>query len=159
MARGSTVKEMSTNFGKLDKFEGHDFRRWQKNMHFLLTTLKVVYVLTTPMPELLEDDTVEAIRRRAKMWNLQRSCKILLNPSTWRRMLLDSVIIMARGSTVKEMSTNFGKLDKFEGHDFRRWQKNMHFLLTTLKVVYVLTTPMPELLEDDTVEAIRRRAK
>nr|GEV65170.1 hypothetical protein [Tanacetum cinerariifolium] len=25
---------------KLDKFEGHDFRRWQKKMHFLLTTLK-----------------------------------------------------------------------------------------------------------------------
>ncbi|GKB97450.1 zinc finger, CCHC-type containing protein [Tanacetum coccineum] len=66
---GSTVKEMTTNFGKLDKFEGHDFRRWQKNMHFLLTTLKVVYVLTTPMPELLEDDTVKAIRRRAKWEN------------------------------------------------------------------------------------------
>ncbi|GKE03111.1 hypothetical protein Tco_1391094, partial [Tanacetum coccineum] len=49
---GNTVKDMKTNFGKLDKFEGHDFRRWQKKMHFLLTTLKVVYVLTTPMPEL-----------------------------------------------------------------------------------------------------------
>ncbi|GKF21189.1 hypothetical protein Tco_0069827, partial [Tanacetum coccineum] len=39
---GNTVKEMTTNFGKLDKFEGHDFRRWQKKMHFLLTTLKNV---------------------------------------------------------------------------------------------------------------------
>ncbi|GJX88993.1 hypothetical protein Tco_0341007 [Tanacetum coccineum] len=29
--------------GKLDKFEGSDFRRWQKKMHFLLTTLKVAY--------------------------------------------------------------------------------------------------------------------
>nr|GEU69216.1 hypothetical protein [Tanacetum cinerariifolium] len=35
-------------------------------MHFLLTTLKVVYVLTTPMPELVEDATVEAIRIKAK---------------------------------------------------------------------------------------------
>ncbi|GJY07722.1 zinc finger, CCHC-type containing protein [Tanacetum coccineum] len=61
---GNTVKEVTTNFGKLDKFERHDFRRWQKKMHFLLMTLKVVYVLTTPMPELMEDDTVEAIRRR-----------------------------------------------------------------------------------------------
>ncbi|GJZ31083.1 zinc finger, CCHC-type containing protein [Tanacetum coccineum] len=69
MAGGSTVKEMTTNFGKLDKFEGQDFRRWQKKMHFLLTTLKVVYVLTTLMPELLEDDTVVAIRRRAKWEN------------------------------------------------------------------------------------------
>ncbi|GJS66639.1 zinc finger, CCHC-type containing protein [Tanacetum coccineum] len=68
------------------------------------------------------------------------------------------IVIMA-GNTVKEMTTNFGKLDKFEGHDFRRWQKKMHFLLTTLKVVYVLTTPMPELLEDATVEAIITKAK
>nr|GEV63133.1 zinc finger, CCHC-type [Tanacetum cinerariifolium] len=36
---------MTTKFEKLDKFEGNDFRRWQKKMHFLLTTLKVVYVL------------------------------------------------------------------------------------------------------------------
>nr|GEW58574.1 hypothetical protein [Tanacetum cinerariifolium] len=66
---GNTMKGMTTNFGKLDKFEGHYFRRWQNKMHFLLTTLKVVYVLTTPMPELMEDDTVEAIRRRAKWEN------------------------------------------------------------------------------------------
>nr|GEV06564.1 zinc finger, CCHC-type [Tanacetum cinerariifolium] len=72
---GNTVKEMTTNFGKLDKFEGHDFRRWQKKMHFLLTTLKVVYVLTTPMPELLEDATVEAIRIKAKWENDDYICK------------------------------------------------------------------------------------
>ncbi|GJZ63363.1 zinc finger, CCHC-type containing protein [Tanacetum coccineum] len=69
------VKDMTTNFGKLDKFEGHDFRRWQKKMHFLLTTLKVVYVLTRPMPELLEDATVEAIRIRAKWENDDYICR------------------------------------------------------------------------------------
>ncbi|GJW29702.1 zinc finger, CCHC-type containing protein [Tanacetum coccineum] len=68
------------------------------------------------------------------------------------------VVIMA-GNTVKDMTINFGKLDKFEGHNFRRWQKKMHLLLTTLKVVYVLTTLIPELLEDATVEAIRIREK
>nr|GEV50287.1 zinc finger, CCHC-type [Tanacetum cinerariifolium] len=68
------LKEITTNFGKLDKFEGHDFRRWQKKMHFLLTTLKVVYVLTTPMPELLEDAIVEAIRIRAKWENDDYIC-------------------------------------------------------------------------------------
>nr|GEV07069.1 hypothetical protein [Tanacetum cinerariifolium] len=57
MAGGSTVKEMTTNSGKLDKFEGHDFRRWEKKIYFLLTTLMVVCVMSTPMPELLEDDT------------------------------------------------------------------------------------------------------
>nr|GEV75104.1 hypothetical protein [Tanacetum cinerariifolium]GEV75111.1 hypothetical protein [Tanacetum cinerariifolium] len=111
---GNTVKDMTTNFGKLDKFEGHDFRRWQKKMLFLLTTLKVVSVLTTPMPELLKDATVEAIRIRAKwenddyicrghilmvclilflmyirILNRLRSCGIHLNPSTWLRILQD----------------------------------------------------------------------
>nr|GEV58975.1 retrovirus-related Pol polyprotein from transposon TNT 1-94 [Tanacetum cinerariifolium] len=66
---------MTTNFGKLDKFEGHDFRRWQKKMHFLLTTLKVFYVLTTPMPELVKDATVEAIRIRAKWENDDYICR------------------------------------------------------------------------------------
>ena len=45
-----SVKEMTSKFGKLEKFQGVDFRRWQKKMHFLLTTLKVVYVLSTPRP-------------------------------------------------------------------------------------------------------------
>nr|GEX76542.1 zinc finger, CCHC-type [Tanacetum cinerariifolium] len=31
--------------------------------------LKVVYVLTTPMSKLMEDDTMEAIRRRVKWKN------------------------------------------------------------------------------------------
>ncbi|GJT87690.1 zinc finger, CCHC-type containing protein [Tanacetum coccineum] len=75
MVGGSTVKEMTMNFGKLDKFERHDFRRWQKKMHFLLTTLKVVYVFTTHMPELLVDDTVEAIRRIAKWENDDYICR------------------------------------------------------------------------------------
>nr|GEV82629.1 zinc finger, CCHC-type [Tanacetum cinerariifolium] len=68
------------------------------------------------------------------------------------------VVIMA-GNTMKDMTTNFGKLDKFEGDNFRRWQKKMQILLTRLKVVYVLTAPMLELLEDATVEPIRIRAK
>ncbi|GKC67770.1 zinc finger, CCHC-type containing protein [Tanacetum coccineum] len=72
---GITVKDMTMNFGKLNKFEGHDFRRWQKKMHFLLTTLTVVYVLTTPMPDLVEDATVEAIRIRAKWENDDYICR------------------------------------------------------------------------------------
>nr|GEX61561.1 zinc finger, CCHC-type [Tanacetum cinerariifolium] len=72
---GNTVKDMTTNFGKLDKFKGHDFRRWQKKMHFLLMTLKVVYVLTTPMPELMEDVIVEAIRIRVKWENDDYICR------------------------------------------------------------------------------------
>ncbi|KAI3692728.1 hypothetical protein L6452_32550 [Arctium lappa] len=38
-------------------------------MHFLLTTLKVVYMLSTPMPEVMEDETLEMTRRRDKWEN------------------------------------------------------------------------------------------
>ncbi|GKA15096.1 zinc finger, CCHC-type containing protein [Tanacetum coccineum] len=89
---GNTVKDMTTNFGKLDKFEGHDFRRWQKKMHFLLTTLKVVYVLTTPMPELVKDATVEAIRIRAKWENDDYICRghILNEDSSSKKFLVSN---------------------------------------------------------------------
>ncbi|KAI3749922.1 hypothetical protein L2E82_20543 [Cichorium intybus] len=69
MSSGNTVKEMTSSFGKLEKFEGQDFRRWQKNMHFLLTTLKVLYVLSTPRLPTNEDETLEATRIHNKWEN------------------------------------------------------------------------------------------
>ncbi|GKF19038.1 hypothetical protein Tco_0067676, partial [Tanacetum coccineum] len=62
----AVMKHVASNFVKLDKFEGVDFKRWQKNMHFLLSSMSVVYVLTTPISEDGGDDaTVEQIRKRA----------------------------------------------------------------------------------------------
>ncbi|GJW65331.1 reverse transcriptase domain-containing protein [Tanacetum coccineum] len=61
---GDTFKDMTAKFGKLDKFKGNGFRRWQKKMHFFLTTLKVVYVLSTPMPEFVEDEPQEQTRKQ-----------------------------------------------------------------------------------------------
>ncbi|GJX68272.1 hypothetical protein Tco_0303999 [Tanacetum coccineum] len=44
-----------------------DFRRWQKKMHLLLSSMSVVYVLTNPSPEDGGNDaTMEQIRKRAK---------------------------------------------------------------------------------------------
>nr|GEU48829.1 zinc finger, CCHC-type [Tanacetum cinerariifolium] len=43
------------------------------------------------------------------------------------------ILSKSAGNTVKEMTTNFGKLDKFEGHDFRRWQKKNAFLVDYVK--------------------------
>ncbi|GJV14736.1 hypothetical protein Tco_1360059 [Tanacetum coccineum] len=66
----AAMKHMALNFAKLDKFEGVDFRSWQKKMHFLLSSMSVVYVLTTPILEDGGDDaTVEQIRKRAKWDN------------------------------------------------------------------------------------------
>ena len=38
-------KMMNQDFVKLDKFDGSNFIRWQDKMKFLLTALKIFYVL------------------------------------------------------------------------------------------------------------------
>ncbi|MFS8010035.1 hypothetical protein Hanom_Chr14g01292251 [Helianthus anomalus] len=73
MASGS-MKDMIIKENKLEKFEGVDFRRWQKKMHFLLSSLKVVYVLTTPIPEIQEEGNLEQIRKRSKWENDNYIC-------------------------------------------------------------------------------------
>nr|GEW90827.1 zinc finger, CCHC-type [Tanacetum cinerariifolium] len=66
----AAMKHMASKFSKLEKFEGVDFRRLKKKMHFLLFSKSVVYVLTTLIPEDGGDNlTVEQVRRRAKWDN------------------------------------------------------------------------------------------
>ncbi|GKC06751.1 hypothetical protein Tco_0998361 [Tanacetum coccineum] len=78
MAAGAMI-HMASNFSKLDKFEGVDFRIWQKKMHFLLSSMSVVYVLTTLMPEDGGDNpTVEQVRKRAKWDNDDYICRGLI---------------------------------------------------------------------------------
>ncbi|GJX92181.1 hypothetical protein Tco_0345507 [Tanacetum coccineum] len=74
----AAMKHMTLNFTKLDKFKGVDFKRWQKKMHFLLSSMSVVYVLTTPMPDGGGDNpTVEQVRKRAKLDNDDYVCREL----------------------------------------------------------------------------------
>ncbi|GJX45635.1 hypothetical protein Tco_0262311 [Tanacetum coccineum] len=73
------IKHMASNFAKFDKFKGVDFRIWQKKMHFLLSSMSVVYMLTTTIPEDGGDDaTVEQIKKRAKWENDDYVCRGLI---------------------------------------------------------------------------------
>nr|GEU58487.1 zinc finger, CCHC-type [Tanacetum cinerariifolium] len=75
----TAMKHMASNFAKLKKFEGVNFRIWQKKMHFLLSSMSVVYVLTTLLPEDGgENPTVEQVRRRAKCDNKDYVCRGLI---------------------------------------------------------------------------------
>nr|GEZ64768.1 zinc finger, CCHC-type [Tanacetum cinerariifolium] len=49
--------------------------RWQKKLHFLLTTLKVVYVLSTPTPKYVENETLDQTRKRCKWDNDDYICR------------------------------------------------------------------------------------
>ncbi|GJW59443.1 zinc finger, CCHC-type containing protein [Tanacetum coccineum] len=61
----AAMKCMVANFSKLDKFEGVDSRRWQKKMHFLLSTMSVVIPLKHKNRELTlaEIGIIEHIKR------------------------------------------------------------------------------------------------
>ncbi|GJU07319.1 zinc finger, CCHC-type containing protein [Tanacetum coccineum] len=74
----AAMKHMASNFAKLDKFERVDFRRWQKKIHFLLSNMSVVYVLTTPIHEDGENATMDQIRKRAKWENDDYVCRGLI---------------------------------------------------------------------------------
>ncbi|GJS71856.1 hypothetical protein Tco_0704697, partial [Tanacetum coccineum] len=88
----AAMKHTDSNFAKLDKFEGVDFRRWQKKMHFLLSSMSVVYVLTTSIPDDGDDANVDQIRKRAKFTQhkinideaIQVSCIIDKLPLSWK---------------------------------------------------------------------------
>nr|GEX16852.1 dihydropyrimidine dehydrogenase (NADP(+)), chloroplastic [Tanacetum cinerariifolium] len=58
--------------------EGVDFRRWQEKMHFLLSSMSVVYVLTTHIPEDGDDATVKQLRKRGKWDNDDYVCRGLI---------------------------------------------------------------------------------
>nr|GEU49875.1 hypothetical protein [Tanacetum cinerariifolium] len=75
----AAMKHIDSSFAKLEKFEGVNFRRWQKKMHFMLSSMSVVYVLTATMLEDGgENPTVKQVRKRAKWDNDDYVCRGLI---------------------------------------------------------------------------------
>ena len=62
----TSVKELISNFTKLDKFISVDFQRWLKKMLILLKTLNVAYVISTFRPKESKDEILEQARKRSK---------------------------------------------------------------------------------------------
>nr|GEU32187.1 zinc finger, CCHC-type [Tanacetum cinerariifolium] len=78
----AAMKHKALNFAKLDKFERMNFRRWQKKMHVLLSSMRVVYVQTTPILDDGGDNPiVKQVRKRAKMLNLSKNYEIRWRPN------------------------------------------------------------------------------
>nr|GEZ45783.1 zinc finger, CCHC-type [Tanacetum cinerariifolium] len=79
MVVAAVVKYMSSNFARLDKFEGVDFRRLQKKIHFsCFSAYERMYVLTTPIPKDGEKATREQIRKTNKWDNDDYVCRGLI---------------------------------------------------------------------------------
>ena len=70
-----SVKELTSNFMKLDKVLGVEFRRWKKKMLILLTSLNVGNVISTLKPKEKEYETLEEARKRNKWENDDFICR------------------------------------------------------------------------------------
>jgi hypothetical protein len=71
-------KMMNQDFVKLDKFDGSNFIRWQDKMKFLLTALKIFYVLDPnlqPIPDPTLQDTEQLKQQRIKREEDELVCK------------------------------------------------------------------------------------
>nr|GEU96386.1 zinc finger, CCHC-type [Tanacetum cinerariifolium] len=85
---------------------------------------------------------------------------LTLNWDTQQPTIKEDYFVIINGCWYEYTALNFAKLDKFEGVNFIIWKKKIHFLLSSMSVVYVLTTPMPEDGGDNhTVEQVRKKAK
>ncbi|XP_062080656.1 uncharacterized protein LOC133785440 [Humulus lupulus] len=107
----STLKFMTQDFVRLDRFDETNFVCWQDNIRFLLTTLKVFYVLDKdlkPLEATKEDNTQEVIKERKKREKDELICRgYILNA------LLDHLYnLYTNTKTAKEIwerSTNWKK--------------------------------------------------
>ncbi|GJT25197.1 hypothetical protein Tco_0895134 [Tanacetum coccineum] len=122
----AAMKHITSNFAKLEKFEGMDFIRWQKKMHFLLSSMNVVYVLITPIPEDGSDDpTMEQVRKRNKWDNDDYvSCIIDKLPPSWKdfkhtlKYLKEELTLVELGSHLRiEESLKMQDSDKPKGNN------------------------------------------
>uniref|UniRef100_A0A2N9EEB8 CCHC-type domain-containing protein n=1 Tax=Fagus sylvatica TaxID=28930 RepID=A0A2N9EEB8_FAGSY len=71
-------KMMNQDFVKLDKFDGSNFIRWQDKMKFLLTALKIFYVLNPnlqPIPDPTPQDTEQLKQQRIKREEDELVCR------------------------------------------------------------------------------------
>ncbi|GKC40704.1 zinc finger, CCHC-type containing protein, partial [Tanacetum coccineum] len=128
----TAMKHMASNFAKLEKFEGVDFRRWQKKMHFLLSSMSVVYVLTTLMPEDGCDNlTVDQVKKRIKWDNDDYVCRgLILNGMS------DSLFnIYQNVETSKELWDNLeAKYMAEDASDFKHTLKHLKEELTLVEL-------------------------
>ncbi|GJZ64287.1 hypothetical protein Tco_0620708 [Tanacetum coccineum] len=117
------MKHMASSFAKLKKFKGVDFRRWQKKMHFMLSSMSVVYVLTAPMPEDGgENPTVEQVRKRAKWDNNNYVCraKYMVKNASSKKFLVSNFTnykMTDSRPVLKQYNELLGILGRFTQHN------------------------------------------
>ena len=73
-----TFKMMNQDFVKLDRFDGTNFTCWKDKLMFLLTALKIAYVLDpnlSKLPKLIDNDSDQLKAERKKRKEDEVVCK------------------------------------------------------------------------------------
>nr|GMC79744.1 uncharacterized protein LOC109192662 [Ipomoea batatas]GMC84607.1 uncharacterized protein LOC109192662 [Ipomoea batatas] len=96
--------DFATNFPKLEQFEGVGFRRWQKKMKFLLATLNMAYVLSTPKLEERENETREFSK---DIWDTLEA-KYIYEDASSKKFLLGVDLRVEEGIRLKESKNEGG---------------------------------------------------
>nr|GEW36963.1 zinc finger, CCHC-type [Tanacetum cinerariifolium] len=111
----AVMKHMASSFAKLEKFEGVHFKRLKNKMHFMVSSMNVVYVLTTPMPEDEDENpTVEQVRKRAKWDNDDYVCRgLILNEAKYMAEVASSKKFLASNFTNYKMSDSRPVLEQY----------------------------------------------
>ncbi|KAK3005846.1 hypothetical protein RJ639_015779 [Escallonia herrerae] len=81
-----TLKDMGSDFHRLELFDGGDFVRWQRKMHFLLVTMRVYYVIVNPRPP--EPDENESVMEQFN------EIKTILDRYSQHKLALDEFIVV-----------------------------------------------------------------
>ncbi|GJX04798.1 hypothetical protein Tco_0190714 [Tanacetum coccineum] len=101
----AAMKHMASNFTKLDKFEEVNFRRWHKKMHFFLSSMSVVYMLTTPIPEDGGDDATDSLE--AKYMAEDASSKKFLVSNFTNYKMTDSRLVLEQYNELLDILRRF----------------------------------------------------
>ncbi|GJV87890.1 zinc finger, CCHC-type containing protein [Tanacetum coccineum] len=138
----AAMKHMASNFAKLDKFEGVDFRRWQKKMHFLLSSMSLVYVLTTPIHDDGDDANVEQLRKRAKkeLWD-SLEAKYMAKDASSKKFLVSNFTnykMTYSRPVIEQYNKLLGKL-RFTQH-----KMNMDEAIQVSCIIYKLTPSLKD---------------
>ncbi|KAK3014806.1 hypothetical protein RJ639_009137 [Escallonia herrerae] len=93
-----TLKDMGSDFHRLERFDGGDFVRWQRKMHFLLVTVKVYYVIVNPRPlepgENEEESVAKTRERLRSVMEQFNEIKSILDRYSQHKLALDEFIVV-----------------------------------------------------------------
>ena len=128
---GETIKMMNQDLVRLDRFDGTNFTRWQDKVSFLLTTLKISYILEStlePLPATTDKDTDEVKAQRKKREDHNLLCRgHILNSLSDR--LYD---LYTDTKDVKEIWNHLEKKFKAEEEGTNKFLISQYFVLKFL---------------------------